>query len=168
MNENANSHEPLVDTALIGLDLTAEHHLANCPCCQVEREKTEQALRHFADLQWEAASRPESFWEQQLARIHAARRASERRSAVRAALVPAIAVIVLLAFALAPQKRPAPKPAAQAQAVSDHDLLVEVQRAVDNGTPYALEPVALVDDDSNANSPIQANKNSKELRSHAN
>lgn len=168
MNANANPHEPLVDSALIGLDLTAEHHLANCPCCQVEREKTEQALRHFADLQREEASRPEPFWEQQMSHIRTTRRAAGRRSAARAALLPAVAVILLLAFALAPQKRPMPKAAAQAQAVSDHDLLVEVERAVDNGTPYALEPVALAVDDSSMNSVVQANKNPKESRPHAN
>ena len=48
MNPNENSHDPLVERALVGLDLAAEHHLANCAPCQTERERVQEALRRTA------------------------------------------------------------------------------------------------------------------------
>jgi hypothetical protein len=168
MNPDSNPHEPLVDSALIGLDLTAEHHLAHCPCCQAEREKTEQALRRFAESQRERAAQTESFWQQQAERIRSARRSSDLRSALRAVLVPALAVFLLLAIELKPTKRAVPRPTAQVQTVSDHELLVEVERAVDNGTPYALEPVALLSDEADTTSAVHDKNIPKESRSHAN
>ena len=119
-NLDPNSHEPLIDSALIGLDLSAEHHLANCHCCQGEREKTEQALREFADLQREQANRPEPFWENQAASIREARAQISQRSPLRTALVPALALLLLLALQLTPQKESSPKPVQQTQSISDH------------------------------------------------
>ena len=146
MNENPNSHEPLIDSALIGLDLTAEHHLAHCPCCQGEREKTEQALRRFAELELERASRTDAFWEEQTVRIRSARASLARRTPPAAILVPALALLLVLGVALTPGRQPQTR-ATETQTISDHDLLVAVERALDNGTPYALEPVALVVDE---------------------
>ena len=174
MNENASSHEPLVDRALIGLDLTAEHHLANCPCCQGEREKTEQALRHFAELQREQASRSEAFWEDQTARIRAARASLARRMPGAAILAPALVLLVVLGFELTPRRQAQTGPT-ETQTISDHDLLVAVEQAVDNGTPYAFAPVALVADESEPSSaasiknvPQKNHKTTiKEFNSHA-
>jgi hypothetical protein len=146
MTQNPNSHEPLIDSALIGLDLTAEHHLAHCPCCQGEREKTERALRQFAELKREQASRSEAFWEEQTARIRAARARLARRSSPAAILVPALALLLVIGFELAPRRQPQARQT-ETQTISDHDLLVAVEQAVDNGTPYALEPVALMADE---------------------
>jgi hypothetical protein len=169
MNPNSNSHEPLIDSALIGLDLTAEHHLANCPCCQGEREKTERALRQFADQQREQASRPESFWEEQAGRIRAARSSLTRRAPFPAVLVPALALLLVLGLELTPRRQPPARPPnAQVQAVSDHDLLVAVERAVDNATPYALEPVALAVEEPESNSAAKHTTKVKEADSHAN
>jgi len=167
-NLDPNSHEPLIDSALIGLDLTAEHHLANCPCCQGEREKTEQALRGFAELQREHANRPEPFWEDQAARIREARAQISQRSPLRTALVPALALLLLLALQLTPQKKSSPKPVQPAQTISDHDLLVEVERTMNTATPYALEPVALLSDESESTHPVNDQNPAKESRSHAN
>jgi len=167
-NLDPNSHEPLIDSALIGLDLSAEHHLANCHCCQGEREKTEQALREFADLQREQANRPEPFWENQAARIREARAQISQLSPLRTALVPALALLLLLALQLTPQKESSPKPVQQTQSISDHDLLVEVERTMNTATPYALEPVALLSDDSETTHPVSDQNHPKEPRSHAN
>jgi hypothetical protein len=164
MNQNPNSHEPLIDSALIGLDLTAEHHLAHCPCCQGEREKTEQALRQFAELEREQASRSEAFWEEQTARIRAARAGMARRASPAAILVPALVLLLVLGLALTPRRQPPTRPT-QTQEVSDHDLLVAVERAVDNGTPYALEPVALVADEAESSPALpKANVSHKNTR----
>jgi hypothetical protein len=157
MNHSPNSHEPLIDGALIGLDLTAEHHLAHCPCCQGEREKTEQALRQFAELEREQASRSDAFWEEQTARIRTARVSLARRTPPAAILVPALVLLLVLGLVLTSRRQP-PTKATQTQEVSDHDLLVAVERAVDNGTPYALEPVALVVDEAESGAAMP-NKN---------
>jgi hypothetical protein len=167
-NLDPNSHEPLIDSALIGLDLTAEHHLANCPCCQGEREKTEHALRDFAELQREQANRSERFWQDQAARIREARAQISQRSPFRTALVPALALLLLLALQLTPQKETSPKPVQQTQTISDHDLLVEVERTMNTATPYALEPVALLSDDNEATYAVSDQNHPKEPRPHAN
>jgi hypothetical protein len=168
-----NSHEPLIDRALIGLDLAAEHHLAHCSCCQGEREKTEQALRRYAEKQREEASRPESFWDEQAARIRGARVSLRRQPPVVAVLASAATLLLVLGVALAPQRRiQTPQKSAALQNISDHDLLLAVERAVDNGTPYALEPVALMVDEPESTGSLQKKnmsrqKTKKELNSYA-
>jgi len=144
LNSNQNSaHEPLVDRALMGLDLAAEHHLATCPCCQGERERTERALQRYAETEREQASRHEAFWTDQAARIRGACRSIKRRPSAAAVLVPALALLLLLTLELVPRSKPQAPPAnAKGQSISDQDLLLAVERAVDSGTPYALEPVA--------------------------
>jgi hypothetical protein len=169
MNTNSNSHEPLVDSALIGANLAAEYHLSNCPCCQGEREKTEHALQEFAAFQREEANRSESFWEEQAARIRSARSSMTLRPSLTAVLAPAAVLLVVVGLVLAPQRKPQTHPAAaQAPAISDHDLLVAVERAVDNGTPDALEPVAFVVDEPASSAALPVKKTTKELSSHAN
>ena len=139
------SHEPLVDRALMGIDLAAEHHLANCPCCQGEREKTEQALRHYSAFQREEAGREDNFWNEQAHRIQVACHALRPRSNAAARLVPALALVMVLGLGLALWRQPSTaRPTAQLQTVSDQDLLIAVESAVDTGTPYALEPVAVM------------------------
>lgn len=151
MTANSNSrselHEPLIDRALMGLDLAAEHHLANCPCCQGEREKTEQALRRYAEFEREKAVREETTWSEQAARIRAACASVPRRPAAAAVLAPALALLLVLSLTLLPRPKPqAPASTAKVESISDQDLLLAVERAVDSGTPYALEPVALIVD----------------------
>jgi hypothetical protein len=157
MNSNLNSdgnpkteygsHPLLVDRALMGLDLTAEHHLANCQCCQGEREKTEQALRQYAEFEREQGARQESFWRDQATRIRAACGSAKRRPAVAAVLVPALGLLLAIGLGFALRRHPAPAPAtARVETISDQDLLLAVESAVDSGTPYALEPVALTVD----------------------
>jgi hypothetical protein len=140
--ENAqSSHEPLVDRALMGLDLAAEHHLANCLCCQSDREAIERALKHFAEVQREQAKGTESFWERQAAKIREATARSEKPSfALRS--IPALAVVALVAFLfLRPTSKPTPPIAPPMP--SDEVVLTEVERAMASGTPEALEPVSL-------------------------
>src|ERR1700745_959323 len=141
MNSNENLHEPLVDQALVGFDLAAEHHIAHCQPCQAEREKVEEALRQFGAANREYASRPESFYEQPAARIRAAQQASTRSSRMTMALVPSLVVLMVLALAMlgkAPRVRPVAVAPPVQQADSDHELLVQVERAIQSETPRAL------------------------------
>jgi hypothetical protein len=140
-NNEQSSHEPLVDRAVMGLDLAAEHHLANCPCCQSDREGIERALKHFAEVQREQAKGTENFWERQAAKIREAAAESARPSlALRS--IPALAAAALAAFLLLqPSSKPTPPPAPAMP--SDEAVLSEVERAMASGTPAALEPVSL-------------------------
>jgi hypothetical protein len=172
MNSNENSHDPLVERALVGFDLAAEHHIASCQPCQTERDRVEDALRQFATANREYAHRPENFWEQQAARIHSAHITSAARSRLTMTLVPSVVVLLLVAFAIlgrAPGVRPVmTAPAAAAQVDSDHELLLEVERAIETDTPLALEPATLMVDEGSGNPPLNPASQKKEIRSHEN
>jgi hypothetical protein len=177
MNTNENTHEPLVDRALVGFDLAAEHHLANCQPCQQERERVEEALRLFRAANREYANRPESFWEQQALRIRAARSDRARKSRAALTLTPGLAVLLLVGAALVsrvPSSRPQPivvnPPVAQATPVglSDHELLLEVERAVQSDTPLSLEPAMLMVEENDSSMPLNSSNARKEPHTHEN
>ena len=171
MNSNENAHDPLVEQALIGFDLAAEHHIAHCEPCQTEREKVEEALRQFGAANRDYASRPASFWEQQAASIRAAQQASVQRSRATLALVPSVVVLLLLGFAVlgrAPGVRPVAVAPPPAQTDSDHELLVGVERAMGMDTPVALQPATLMVEESIGDEPLNSTDESKERRSHEN
>jgi hypothetical protein len=172
MNSNENTHDPLIERAMVGFDLAAEHHIAGCPPCQAERDRVEDALRQFAAANREYASRPENFWQVQAARIGSARKDSETNSRRTMALVPSIAVLLLAAGAIlgrAPGVRPVATPkVATAQVDPDHELLLEVERAIQADTPRALEPVMLMVEESEGNLPLNTSSERKEIRSHEN
>jgi len=171
MNHEQNVHEPLVERALVGLDLAAENHIANCEPCQVEREKMEDALRQFGAANREYAMRPESFWHQQALRIEAARRKSETRSRLTATLVPAVIVLLVAAFAVldhAPHRPPVATAKPAVQVDPDHELLVGVERTIQADTPLALEPATLMVDERDSSVPLSSTPERKEIRSNAN
>lgn len=169
MNTGENSHELLVEKALVGFDLAAEHHLAHCEPCQEERERVGEALREFGNASRQFAGRPEIFWQQQAARIRAAHQERAQRSRLGLALAPGLAVLFLIAFALLsrePGARPGQPSAAQAD--SDHELLVEVERALDADTPRSLEPAALMFVQEKSDGTMSSTNAVKEPRSHEN
>ncbi len=172
MNSNENQHDPLVERAVVSFDLAAEHHIANCQPCQAERDLVEDALRQFAAANREYASRPEDFWETQAARIRSAQKESAARSRRTMTLVPSVAVLLLAAGAIlgrAPHVRPVATPkAVTAQVDPDHELLLEVERAIQADTPRALEPAMLMVEESEGNMPLNSSSERKEIRSHAN
>ena len=171
MNSNENAHDPLVERALVGFDLAAEHHIAYCEPCQTERERVEEALRRFGAANRDYANRPASFWEQQAASIRAAQQVSVQRSRATLALVPSVVVLLLLGFAVlgrAPGVRPVAVAPPPAQTDSDHELLVGVERAMGRSIPLALQPATLMVEESSGNEPLNSTDESKERRSHEN
>jgi hypothetical protein len=170
MNTGENSHELLVEKALVGFDLAAEHHLAHCAPCQEERERVGEALREFGNASREQTGRPEMFWEQQAARIRAASSQRAQRSRLGLTLAPGLAVLFLVAFALLsrePSARPTPA-TAMAQVDSDHELLVEVERVVETDTPLSLEPATFMIDQDDSSGSTSSTNSVKEPRSHEN
>ena len=171
MNSNENVHDPLVERALVGFDLAAEHHIAHCEPCQTERERVEEALRQFGAANREYANRPASFWEQQAASIRSAQQASVQRSRATLALVPSVVVLLLLGFAVlgrAPSVHPVAVARPAVQTDSDHELLVGVERAMRTDTPRALQPATLMVEESIGNEPLNSTYESEERRSHEN
>jgi hypothetical protein len=111
-----------------------------------------------------STERPEWFWKKQQAAIRERVRA-RRRSAWR--LLPACAGVLglaLLATTLLHHGRtPAPPAAPQAQAVSDQELMIAVEQAVQTDVPDALAPAALLADEiSNSQSSSTSNRFPKE------
>jgi hypothetical protein len=171
MNSNENSHDPLVERAVVSFDLAAEHHLAECQPCQTERDHVQDVLRKFAVANREYAERPETFWQQQALRIEAARQKSETRSRLMATLVPAVVVLILAAFAIlghAPGVHPVATVTPAAQVDPDHELLLEIERTIQADTPRALEPATLMVNERESNLPLGSTSNRKEIRSHEN
>ena len=171
MNSNDNSHDPLVERAVVDFDLAAEHHIANCQPCQGERERVEEALRQFAAVNLQYANRPDSFWEQQAARIQAAHFGSAQRSRMTMVLVPTVAVLLLLAFAIlgrAPGGRPVATSRPAVQVDPDHELLLRVERALQADTPLALAPATLMVEESDNDLPLQTTSERKGIRTHEN
>ena len=159
MNPNESSHASLVEQALVSFDLAAEHHLANCPACEAERERVHEVLRQFGAASRQRASRPEYFWEQQAARIRVMRNDCGKRSRLGLTLTPGLAALLLLAFTLlgqGPTSPPAPVARKATQTDADQELLVAVERAVESNTPLALEPVTLKVEESDGNLPLKA------------
>lgn len=172
MNPEENSHEPLVERALVGFDLAAEHHISNCEPCQSEREQVADALRGFGAASREYTQRPQSFWEQQAAKIRAARgERSGRRVAL--ALAPGLAVLLLLALAMV-ARRPTSSPVTTAAVTpvvtepSDHELLLEVERAVGSDTPLALGPATLMVEENEDSLPVSSTNTTKVRGTHEN
>lgn len=171
MSSEQDAHEPLVEHALVGLDLAAEHHIANCDPCQAERERLEEALRQFGAANREYAARSKEFWDEQVAQIRQKRRASGNRGRMAAALAPALATLLFVGVFLVnhgPRVQPSAETAPAAQVDSDHELLVAVERAVESDTPQALAPLAWVEEENDASTPSVMRSNHKESRSHEN
>jgi hypothetical protein len=171
MSSEQNAHEPLVERVLVGFDLAAEHHVANCPPCLAERERLEDALRQFGAANREYALRGEDFWERQAAQIRQKRREASGRMRVAAGLAPVLATLLLVGVLLvhrAPRVEPSAQTAPAVQTVSDHELLLAVERAVESDTPQALAPMAWVEEESDGNMPSTMRSNQKENRSHEN
>jgi hypothetical protein len=171
MNSNDNSHDPLVESAVVSFDLAAEHHIAGCQPCQAERDHVESALREFAAANREYAKRPDDFWEVQAARIRAARKVSDAKSKLTMSLIPSVVVLLLAAFAIlgrSPGVRPVQAPPPVAQIDSDHELLLEVERAIQSDTPRALEPATLMVEETDGDMPLDPALKNKETRSHEN
>jgi hypothetical protein len=165
---NDNSHEERVLEALTSRSLPAEDHLLACASCRSERDRIQQAIGTFAAAAREATDRPGYFWTRQAAQINS--RLSEsatRPGAFGLRMVPALALLALLAFLLLQSAPTPPSHATQSTVNSDHELLVEVERALQRDTPAALEPVTLLVEDMNRTTP-NAPGFSKEQTRHVN
>jgi hypothetical protein len=127
-------------------------HLSNEELTDLTIESDQRALRSTLEAlpEWarDSTERPEEFWQEQRSMVWSRISSSENPAATR--LVrrspllawSAVAALVLLAGfmldrgSLAPPHKTQPDP--------DHELLLAVERAVNNDGPAALDPAALL------------------------
>lgn len=98
--------------------------------------------------------RPDWFWNRQHARVMSEIDENRRISVPRlawAGLAVTIAVAVSLLMPVQPAQQPRlPNPRVQAQPqISDHDLMVALERSLNAGVPSSLEPATLLSDEMN-------------------
>lgn len=118
-------------------------HLQECSSCRAEVERIRASLRTLRSISDSAATKPDHFWQQQQEAI----RNLIVAGAPAATSIPrlawaAVAALMVMGIALLLTTTPAPAPHARYDA--DHELLVEVERALQSNGPAALEPATLL------------------------
>lgn len=123
-------------------DTVAKAHLMSCGECAAELERLQEALRMVAGKA--GADKPEIFWAAQRAKISAGLE-RENAGAVRWNWALAAAAVILLAIVLNWQGVPTRVEKVQRLSEDkDHQLLLEVEEAVQRPVPRALEPAMLL------------------------
>lgn len=154
------SNEELTEYLLgSGQSATAEH-IASCAECRGEAERVAKALNAFKTWAHEESSKQAAVnvWAVAPARQSRARRSVFAWSATAAMTVFALALVLMLShphsgvpaqgnpgqLASANGQTPVTQVAEPRQQISDDQLLLEVQQALDSSVPDALEPAALL------------------------
>ena len=121
---------------------------------ELEGKEIQSTLETWRESTAERAERPDWFWSRQHARIMS--RINPQRSAgipklAWASLAATIAVAVSLMLPSRPEKQVQPQEKVESAAVqmSDHDLMLAVERTLNAGTPSSLEPASLLADEMN-------------------
>jgi hypothetical protein len=115
-------------------------HLTTCSSCRAERERVRRLLAELPTVTHVVAQNTDAFWEQQSRDIWAKIDSIESRKVP--VLAWASAATVLIAATLLFNSAPTVPPRAQAD--SDHELMVQLERTLQSEVPMALEPAALL------------------------
>ncbi len=111
------------------------------------------AIKGWRDSATESGERPDWFWSRQ--RAHVMSQISEQRDTsipklAWASLAATIAIAVTLILPTRPEKQIAPQVNAQQQVqMSDHDLMLAIERSMNAGGPSSLAPAGLLADEMN-------------------
>lgn len=122
----------LSDDELAGLTLASDEQclretLGNLPACAQT-----------------ASQRPDEFWQEQRAKVWSRVAQTERSVAQRFPVLTWAAVATMIAIAILMLHRTPTPEIRQARVDPDHELLIEIERAVQSDGPEALEPAALL------------------------
>ncbi len=115
----------------------------------------QDALDRWRDSAAERAERPDWFWSRQHARVMSdinSRRSASVPKLAWAGIAATVAVAASLMFPAPSQKQVQPQlqtEARQEVQISDHDLMLAVERTLNAGTPSSLEPASLLADEMN-------------------
>jgi hypothetical protein len=111
------------------------------------------AIKGWRDSATEGAERPEWFWSRQRTRVMSQIREQRGASMPKlawASLAATIAIAVTLMLPTRAEKQIAPQVKAQQQVqMSDHDLMMAIERSMNAGGPSSLAPAGLLADEMN-------------------
>jgi hypothetical protein len=140
-------------------------HLATCSTCRAELGRLRRVVGELPALTQIVAQNTDAFWEHQRTAIWTKIDSTEPRKFP--VLAWASAAVVLLAAALLFSIAPTVPP--QAQADSDHELMVQLERTLQSEVPVALEPAALLAREITQNSQLNSpSSDRKKESSHEN
>ncbi|HEY1463682.1 MAG TPA: hypothetical protein VGF44_09720 [Terriglobales bacterium] len=132
------------------------NHLNNEQLTDLLLDSDEKGLRHhisdLPELARTSTERTESFWRQQRM-IITGKVAAQKKIGVFGLLplLAGAAAVVVLAFAMLSSSHHRAAPIVQAQAPSDHDLLLQVEESTQSNGPEALQPASLLADEISQN-----------------
>jgi hypothetical protein len=119
-----------------------------------EFSNDEQDIRGLLDAWRDSAERqgerPDHFWARQRTRVMS-KIAEPRQASPRFAWAGIAAVVAVAVALFAPAQKPKqlqPQPAAQVQ-ISDHDLMIALERSMNSSVPSSLAPATLLADEMN-------------------
>jgi hypothetical protein len=158
------SHEDLLEV-LLDRSSGFNTHLATCSSCRAERERMSRVLGELPALTHIVAQNTDAFWEQQRASIWA--RIDSVEPGKFPVLAWASAAAVLVAATLVLNSAPTVPPRAEAD--SDHELMIQLERTLQSEVPAALEPAALLAREITQNSQLNSpSSDHKKESSHEN
>ena len=116
-------------------------------------EDIQQPLEKWRDSAMEHAERPDWFWSRQhtqvMSQINQQRGTSVPKLAW-ASLAATIAIALLLILPARPEKQLQPQASVQRETqISDHDLMLAIERSMNAGGPSSLAPASLLADEMN-------------------
>jgi hypothetical protein len=109
-----------------------------------DQQALRETLERLPGCAQTVTQQPDEFWEKQRAKVWSRVAQEERSVAQRFPVLRWAAVASIIAIAaMMLHREPAPQ-IRDARVDPDHELLIEVERAVSTGGPEALEPAALL------------------------
>jgi len=117
-------------------------HLATCASCRAEQERMRRVLGELPSLARVVAQNADAFWEKQRTAIWADIVMVQPRKqfpVLTWALGAAVLAVASLLLSVAPDPVPT-----RAAADPDHELMIQLERALQSEVPEALEPAALL------------------------
>ena len=151
MNDHL-SEDQLNALLLAEADEASSAHLTACESCRNVLQQMSVLLTGLRGESHASAERPQDFWRAQRRAIAARLSAVQELPTRPLAWAASLAVIVLAAAFLSqgvpglqPQlSRTTPSAAVETAADPDHELLVDIGRAMRRDVPVALEPASLI------------------------
>jgi hypothetical protein len=146
-------------------------HMSNEELADLSIDSDQRALRETFDALpgWgqAAAEHNQEFWQNQRAAVWARISQAERRSARLPILAWALAGVTIAVSGWL-LNRPSDLRPHQVRVDPDHELLIEVERAVQTDGPLALEPAALLAEEMVQDLPAKNSDNHKKEPRHEN
>lgn len=119
-----------------------------------EGKDVQEALDHWRDSIVKSVERPDWFWSRQHARVMSQLREERGTRLPKLAWASLAATIAIAAALMLPTRaeqkiQPQAKVQQQAVQISDHDLMVAIERSMNDGGPSSLAPAGLLADEMN-------------------